>query len=135
MAIGQDDSMPFSPLPACPNQAVDQRRHDHARPEFDWRDQLCQQAENNTAMLNQTGYTIAKGTVVHIRNEATELRLRRHVTRTDLTFDDYVVTGDGGTLYYFQHGDWLISVDAEHVQPGRQSNCLSETTGPMRQTA
>lgn len=42
-----------------------------------------------------------------------ELKLRPYITKRDLNFDDLLNSGDGGYVYYFRHGDWLIAVDAD----------------------
>ena len=50
---------------------------------------------------------------VEIRNLKTNGKLRRHVTRKPLTFKDRSGTGYGGHVFYFQFGDWVISVRAD----------------------
>ena len=60
-------------------------------------------------------YTIPAGTCVNTRNLDNDLRLKRHTTRQELQFEEVANTGDGGLLYYFVFGDWLIAVNANHV--------------------
>lgn len=65
-----------------------------------------------------TKFVIPQGTRIHTRNVLQDLRMRPHITRKELSFEDRANTGDGGSLFYFQHGDWLISVHAALVQNG-----------------
>ncbi len=61
-------------------------------------------------------YVIPSGTLVSTRNVLTQLRMREHITKQELVFSCRTNSGDGGLLYYFQHGDWLIAVDANSVE-------------------
>lgn len=58
-------------------------------------------------------YEIPAGTPVEIHNIKTNGKLRRHVTRKQLTFQERSGTGYGGHVFYFQHGDWEISVRSD----------------------
>lgn len=71
---------------------------------------------NDTTKFVRPKFVIPTGTRIHTRNVMQDLRMRPHVTRKELSFDDRTNTGDGGSLYYFQQGSWLISVDASQVR-------------------
>ncbi|MEM9412249.1 MAG: hypothetical protein AAGA30_14130, partial [Planctomycetota bacterium] len=60
-------------------------------------------------------YTIPAGTLINTRNLTQDLRLKKHITRKDLIFEELANTGDGGLLYYFVFKDWLIAVNANDV--------------------
>lgn len=60
-------------------------------------------------------FLLPAGTQIKTRNVVSELKLRDYITQQDLRFADLLNSGDGGCVYYFRHGDWLIAVDAEAI--------------------
>ena len=76
---------------------------------------MCHDAGKNWGMNKKTTYLIPAGTLIKTRNMQKHLRMSSHITRQELCFDDIANTGDGGLLWYFQHEDWLIAVEAHRV--------------------
>ncbi len=70
-------------------------------------------------MERKPRYTIPVGTRVDIRDMANNGKLRQHVTRRELRFIDRTVTGYDGLIFYFEHGDWLIAVNADLFCPSQ----------------
>lgn len=66
-------------------------------------------------MNTNSKYRIPTGTRIKTRNVFRQLKMKPHITRQELSFGSIANTGDGGLLWYFQHGDWLISVEARQV--------------------
>ena len=66
-----------------------------------------------SAKLPSMSYEIPAGTRVSVRNLVTGKKITEHVTRKPLTFKDRSGTGYGGHVFYFQYGDWEISVRAD----------------------
>ena len=79
---------------------------------------MCQLVAKNLGMNKKEYYLIPAGTLIKTRNVECDLKLRPHLTRQDLGFEEIANTGDGGLLFYFQHGDWLIAVEAHQVKQG-----------------
>ena len=75
---------------------------------------------NDSSMKTNNEFVIPVGTEINTRNVTADLRLRKHVTTTELRFTDLSNTGDGGFVYYFEHGDWLIAVNANLVRNGEE---------------
>lgn len=61
-------------------------------------------------------YIVPVGTRVEIRNVKGTGQLRQHVTRKELQFADRTNTGYDGQIFYFQHGDWVIAVNADDIE-------------------
>ncbi len=89
-------------------------------------DQVCRRDGNNRGMNKTTNYLIPAGTTIKTRNQFNQLKMKVHVTRRELCFENIANTGDGGMLWYFQHGDWLIAVPANRVL---QATELIQTQG------
>lgn len=69
----------------------------------------------NACMNTQHYYVVPKGTRVKARNVKSDLKLRQHVTKVDLIFDQVSCTGDGATLTYFRRLNWLVVVETENI--------------------
>ena len=76
---------------------------------------MCHWLGKNLVMKEKNNYLIPAGTLIKTRNVECDLKLRPHMTRQELEFDEIVNTGDVGLLLYFQHGKWLIAVETHCV--------------------
>ena len=62
-------------------------------------------------------YRIPAGTTVDAFNQVTGRKLIAYVTRVDLKFIERSGTAYGYSIYEFEHGDWIIKVNASYVEP------------------